>query len=174
MQGLRAVTLLKRDSNTGAFLWNLRNCKKNYFEEDLQTTVFCSSSFKLDLVDLTVFPNSNLRLAKINKPLTTVCVSKFSRFCSHASSFLRYQAQKLQNSVFFIHFPWIDVKSKRCFGGLSLISIILREYCENNIKTFWYYSYENKLIISWKIVRFFFFFLRSFKAFPLIRLYLFS
>ena len=148
--------------------------KKNYFEEDLQTTVFCSSSFNLDLVDLTVFPNSNFRLAKINKPLTTVCVSKFSRFCSHASSFLRYQAQKLQNFVFFIHCQWIDVKSNRCFGGLSLISIILWEYCENNIKTFWYYSYKNKLIISWKIVRFFVLFLRLFKASPLIRLYLFS
>ena len=134
-----------------------KSFKNTYFEEHLQTTAFSSSSFKLDLVDLTVFPDSNLRLAKINKPLTTVCVSKFSRFCSHASSFLRYQAQKLQNSVFFIHFPWIDVKSKRCFGGLSLISIILREYCENNMKTFWYYSYENKLVISWKIVRSIFF-----------------
>ena len=90
--------------------------KNTYFEEHLQTTAFSSSSFKLDLVDLTVFPDSNLRLAKINKPLTAVCVSKFSRFCSHASSFLRYQAQ-----------------------------------------TFWYYSYENKLIIWWKIVRLIFF-----------------
>ena len=131
--------------------------KNTYFEEHLPTTAFSSSSFKLDLVDLTVFLDSNLRLAKINKPLTTVCVSKFSRFCSHASSFLRYQAQKLQNFVFFIHFQWIDVKSNRCLGGLSLISIILWEYCENNIKTFWYYSYENKLIISWKIKRLFFF-----------------
>ena len=129
--------------------------KNTYFEEHLPTTAFSSSSFKLDLVDLTVFPDSNLRLAKINKPLTPVCVSKFSRFCSHASSFLRYQAQKLQNFVFFIHFQWIDVKSNRCFGGNSLISIILWEYCEN-IKTFWYYSYENKPIISWKIVRLFF------------------
>ena len=146
--------------------------KNTYFEEHLPTTAFSSSSFKLDLVDLTVFLDSNLRLAKINKPLTTVCVSKFSRFCSHASSFLRYQAQKLQNFVFFIHFQWIDFKSNRCFGGNSLISIILWEYCENNIKTFWYYSYENKLIISWKIKRLFF--LRLFKAFPPIRLYLFS
>ena len=131
--------------------------KNTYFEEHLPTTAFSSSSFKLDLVDLTVFPNSNLRLAKINKPLTTVCLSKFSRFCSHTSSLLRYQAQKLRNFVFFIHFQWTDVKSKRCFGGLSLISIILREYCENNMKTFWYYSYENKLVISWKIVRSIFF-----------------
>ena len=109
-------------------------------------TVFSSSSFKLDLVDLTVFPDSNLRLAKINKPLTRVCVSKFSRFCSRASSFLRYQAQKLQNFVFFIHFRWIDVKSNRCFGVILLISIILWAYCDN-FKTFWDYSYENKLII---------------------------
>ena len=78
--------------------------KNTYSEEHLRITAFSSSSFKLDLVDLTVFPDSNLRLAKINKPLTTVCVSKFSRFWSHASSFLRYQAQKLQNFVFFIHF----------------------------------------------------------------------
>ena len=143
-----------------------------YFEEHLQTTAFSSSSFKLDLVDLTVFPDSNLRLAKINKPLTTVCVSKFSRFCCHASSCLGYQAQKLQNISFFIYFQWIDVKGNRSFGDLSLISIILWEYCENNIETFWYYSYENKLIISWKNVRLFF--LSLFKALPPIRLYLFS
>ena len=74
-----------------------------YFEEHLQTTAFSSSSFKIDLVDLTVFPDSNLRLAKIKKPLTTVWVSKCSCFCSHGSSFLRYQAQKLQNLGFFIH-----------------------------------------------------------------------
>ena len=78
--------------------------KNTYFEEHLQTTAFSSSSFKLDLVDLTVFPDSNLRLAKINKPLTTVCVSEFSRFRSHASCFLRCQAQKLQNFVFFYSF----------------------------------------------------------------------
>ena len=143
-----------------------------YFEEHLRTTAFSSSSYKLDLVDLTVFPDSTLRLAKINKPLTTVCVSKFSRFCSYAFSFLRYHAQKLQNFIFFIHFQWIHFKSNRCFGGNSLILIILWEYCKNNIKTFWYYSYENKPLISWKIVRLIF--LRLFKAFPPIRLYLFS
>ena len=43
-----------------------------------------------------------------------------------------------------------------CFSGLSLISIILWEYWENTIKTFWYY-YKNKRIISWKIIIFFFF-----------------
>ena len=46
--------------------------ENTYFEEHLRITAFTSSSFKLDLVDLTVFPDSNLRLAKINKPLTTV------------------------------------------------------------------------------------------------------
>ena len=129
--------------------------KNIYFEEYLRTTAFSSSSFKLDLVDWTVFPDSDL--IQINKPLTAVCVSKSSRFCSHASSFLRYQAQKLQKFVFFIHFQWIDVKINRCFGGLSLISIILWGYCENNIKMFWYYSYENKPIMSWKVVRLIFF-----------------
>ena len=43
-------------------------------------------SFKLDLVGLTVFPNLNLRLAKI-KLFTKVCISKFSLFCRYASSF---------------------------------------------------------------------------------------
>ena len=60
--------------------------------EHLQTTAF-SFSFKLDLVDLTVFPDLNSKLAKI-KPFTTVCISKFSRFCSNASSYLCYQVQK--------------------------------------------------------------------------------
>ena len=31
-------TLLKRDSKTGVFLWNLRNFKNTYFEEYLLTT----------------------------------------------------------------------------------------------------------------------------------------
>ena len=117
-------------------------------------TVSSSSSFKLDLEDLTVFPDLNLRLAKI-KPFTTVCTSKWSCFCSHASSFL-LSSSKITELCFSIHFQWIDVKSSRCFGGLSLISIILWEYFENNIKTFWHYSCENKQINSWKTVRLFF------------------
>ena len=61
--------------------------------------------------------------------------------------------KSLPKFCLLIHFRWVDVKSSRCFGGLSLISIILWEYCEKNIKTFWYYSYENKQIISQKVVR---------------------
>ena len=36
-QPFRPATLLKRDSNTGVFPWNLRNFKENYFEEHLRT-----------------------------------------------------------------------------------------------------------------------------------------
>ena len=71
-------------------------------------------------------------------------------------SLLFYQVQSLQNFVHSFLMNWC--KSTRCFGGLSLISIILWEYCENNIKTFCYYSYGNNQIISQKVVRFFFFF----------------
>ena len=46
------------------------------------------SSFKLLLVDLTVFPNLNLRLGKI-KLFTTVCIAKFLSFCSHAETLWR-------------------------------------------------------------------------------------
>ena len=60
----------------------------------------------------------------------------------------------------------------RCFDGLSLISILLWDYCETNIKTFWYHSYENKRIISRKVVRLIF--LRLPEAFPPVGLYLFS
>ena len=81
---------------------------------------------------------------------------------------LSYHAQKFIKFCLFIHFPCFDIKSSRCFSGLSLISIILWEYCKNNIKTFWYYSYENKRIISWKFVRLTFF--RLFEAFPPIGL----
>ena len=104
LQDLRTVTLLKRDSNTGVSYEICELFKNTYFEKHLRTTAFSSSSFKLDLVDFTVFPDSNLRLVKINKLLPIVCVSKFSRFCSHRSSFLCYQIQKLQNFIFFIHF----------------------------------------------------------------------
>ena len=37
--------------------------KNTYFEEHLRMTAFSSSSFKLDLVDLSVFLDSNLRLS---------------------------------------------------------------------------------------------------------------
>ena len=68
--------------------------KNTYFEDNLRTTASSSSSFKLDLVDLTVFPDLNLRLAKI-KSFTTVCISsKFSRFSSHVFAFLCYQVRK--------------------------------------------------------------------------------
>ena len=72
-------------------------------------------------------------------------------------SLLFYRAQKFTKFCLFIHFRWVDVKSSRCFNGPSLISIILWEYCENNIKTFWFYSYENKRVISRKVVRQIFF-----------------
>ena len=37
LQVCRLSTLLKRDSNTGILLWNLRNFKNNNFEEYLRT-----------------------------------------------------------------------------------------------------------------------------------------
>ena len=138
----------------------------------MRATAFSSSSsFKLlDLIDLTIFPDSNLKLGKI-KPFTTVCITHFH--VSAVPLFLSYlSSSKITELCFFIHFQRIDVKNKRCFSGLSLISIILWEYCENNIKRFWYYSYENKRIISRKAKRLFL--LRLFKAFPPVRLYLFS
>ena len=57
---------------------------------------------------------------------------------------LCYHAQKATKFCLLIHFRWVDVKSSRCFSGISLISIIWWEYCENNIKMFSYYPYENK------------------------------
>ena len=68
-----------------------------------------------------------------------------------------YQAQKFTNFCLFIYFRWFDIKSSKCFGGFSLISIILWEYCENNVKTFWYYFNENKQTISQKVLRLIFF-----------------
>ena len=35
---LRACNFIQEDPNTGAFLWNLKTLKKNYFEEDLRTS----------------------------------------------------------------------------------------------------------------------------------------
>ena len=73
--------------------------KNTFFDEHLRTTAFSSSSFKLDLEDLTVFQDLNLRFAKI-KLFTTVFLSNFSSFCSDASSFLCYQVRKLRNFLF--------------------------------------------------------------------------
>ena len=68
--------------------------KNTYFEEHLRPTAPGSSCFKLDLGDLIVFPDLNLRLARIKSFTTSSISSKFSRFCSHAFSFLRYQVRK--------------------------------------------------------------------------------
>ena len=140
--------------------------KSTHFEEHLQTDASSSSSlFKLDLVDLTVFPNLHLRLKF--QPFTTVCISKFSNFCSHPSSFLCYQVPKLQNFIFSFISSELTSKVTDVSAGPSVLSIILWEYYENDMKTFWYYPYENKRIISRKIVRIFW---RLFKVFPPIRL----
>ena len=95
-----------------------------------------------------------------------------STFLQSHFFFPMLSSTNIMEFCFFKHFQLTDVKSNRCFSGLPLISIILWEHCENNIKTFWFYSYENKWIISRKILRFFF--LRLFKTFPSMRLYLFS
>ena len=67
------------------------------------------SFFKLDFVGLIEFPDLNVRLAKM-KPLTTVCISNFSRFCYQSSSFLCYQVQKLRNFVFSFIFNKLTAK----------------------------------------------------------------
>ena len=70
--------LYQKETSTQVFSYGIGRISKNiYFEEHLRMTAFSSSSFKLDLVDLTVFPDSNLRLAKINKPLTTYAYQNF-------------------------------------------------------------------------------------------------
>ena len=54
----------------------------------------------------------------------------------------------------------------------SVCGRFLRSNCGNNIKNFWYYSHENKWIISRKIVRLFFW--RLFELFSETGLYLLS
>ena len=79
-------------------------------------------------------------------------------------------SSKFTKLCLFIHFRWIDVKSNRYFGGFSLISIILWDYCEKNIKMFWYYSYENKRIISRRVVRLIYFFFEIIRSVPTNRI----
>ena len=71
-------------------------------------------------------------------------VSKFSSFYSHVSFFLCHQVQKLLNfsvSFIFNELTWKVADVLAVFYGF------LWEYCENNVKALWYYSYENKRII---------------------------
>ena len=48
LQGFSSATLSKRDSNTGVFLWLLRNFKEHLFEEHLRTaaSVYSNDLFK--------------------------------------------------------------------------------------------------------------------------------
>ena len=67
----------------------------------LQRSASSSSSLKLDLVELTVFPDLNLGLAKMNI-FTAVCILNFSRFCGH--TFLSYVTKFEFELCFFIYF----------------------------------------------------------------------
>ena len=69
--------------------------------------------------------------------LSLVATRCITRVSFYKRSLLFYQAQKFNKFWLFTHFEWADVKSSGCFSGISLISIILWKYCENNIKTFW-------------------------------------
>ena len=119
--------------------------KNTFFEEHLRMTASGSSSFKLDLIDLTVSSDLNLRLTKF-KPFTTLCISSnISRSCSHAFSFLCYQvpavtlflsyvikflqshflfpmlsSSKMTELFFFSRFQRIDVKSNICHSAVFL------------------------------------------------------
>ena len=64
-------------------------------------TASSSSSFKLDLVDLTVFPDLNLRLAKI-KSFTTVCISP-NFHVSAVTLFLSYVINFENDGTLFFH-----------------------------------------------------------------------
>ena len=75
-------------------------------------------------------------------------IIKIFTFLQPLFFFPMLSSSKMAELCFFIHFQRIDVKSNRSFGGLLFISIILWEYCENNIKAF----YENNRIISWKTI----------------------
>ena len=95
--------------------------------------------------------------------------NKILTFLQSHFFFPMLSSSKTMELCFFFHFQRTDVKNNRCFSCLSLISIILWEYCENNIKTFSCYSYGNKWIISRKVK--ILFSLRLFKASPPVRWY---
>ena len=59
-------SLFNKAAGTYACDFVKKGLQHAYFEEKKRTTAFSFSSFKLDLVDLTVFPNLNLRLTKID------------------------------------------------------------------------------------------------------------
>ena len=45
MQTFRPATLLKRDSYTGVFLWNLRNCEEHLFRKRSERLLLCIDYF---------------------------------------------------------------------------------------------------------------------------------
>ena len=56
----RSATLLKRDSNTGLFLWLLRNFKDTYFEKHLRTAASENLSRAAILTSRRYFRSSSL------------------------------------------------------------------------------------------------------------------
>ena len=45
LQAFRPATLLKRDSYTGVFLWNLRNCEEHLFRKRSERLLLCIDYF---------------------------------------------------------------------------------------------------------------------------------
>ena len=160
IKSLTSVFLLKKIP-IQVFFYEIYEILKNiYLEEHLFFQIRfsgfnCISRFKFETGKNETFRNS-------------MYIKIFTFLQSHFF-FSMLSSSKITELCSFI---FNKLKSKvTCFSGLSLISIILSEYFENNIETFSCYSYENKRIISRKIARSF---LTFFKAFPPIRFYLFS
>ena len=83
-------------------------------------------SFKLELIDLAIFPDLNLKLLKLR--LLQQYVYENFRVSTVIFFFPMLSSSKV-TCFYFVHFPWNK--------------IILRENCEDKVQKLWYYSSEN-------------------------------
>ena len=115
-KSLTCVFYLKK-APTQVFFYEICKIFKNiYFEEHLFCEIRfsrfnCISRFKFEVGKSQVFCNS-------------MYIKIFMFLWSHIF-FPMLSSLKITEICFFKHFQLIDVKSIRCFSGLSLISIIL-------------------------------------------------
>ena len=120
LQVFRPVTLLKRDSSTGVFLWNLQNFKSTFF---YRTPPVATSDIITQMQSKTEICNKKwiILATKRNWRLNLIKVSKCIRNNFQPLSLLKSVNQLINQSIFFQHNDFTIVLIYQKYSQANLI-----------------------------------------------------